>query len=189
MLSHFVYVLGILYSFPRITHLRSPKDERGNTAMPCHANNKKRNSICFLTSTVQFWDFHEEPCIVLIRVPSVEPQGRTRQHCNRQIMKTMPKGSVRQFFLSLFPYTFWVAKTNSVSYFPKPWNCMRWKTIFHAPPPATHVSALTNAPQGRTRQHCNDTAMKLCKKQSTSFFGYRFQTHSGSRNRYCFIFP
>ena len=101
MLSHLVYVLGILYSCPRITHLRSPKDERGNTAMPCHANNKKRNSICVLTSTVQFWDFHEEPCIVLIRVPSVEPQGRTRQHCNRQIMKTMPKGSVRQFLSAI----------------------------------------------------------------------------------------
>ena len=101
MLSHLVYVLGILYSCPRITHLRSPKDERGNTAMPCHANNKKRNSICFFTSTVQFWDFHEEPCIVLIRVPSVEPQRRTRQHCNRQIMKQCQKAQSGSFFSAI----------------------------------------------------------------------------------------
>ena len=51
MLSHIVYVLGILYSCPRITHLRSPKDERGNfaMAMPCK---QQKNEIQYMFSYI-----------------------------------------------------------------------------------------------------------------------------------------
>jgi len=51
MLSHIVYVLGILYSCPRVTHLRSPKDERGNIAMamPCK---QQKNEIQYMCSYI-----------------------------------------------------------------------------------------------------------------------------------------
>jgi hypothetical protein len=99
------------------------------------------------------------------------------------------------FFLLLFPITLWVTNTYIVLNFHKPWECNHEKTetqhfpLRHGslyPNAAANMFAPTQGATEAIAAALQRPYYKNNKNNQQGFFGYCFQTHSGSRKRTLF---
>ena len=104
------------------------------------------------------------------------------------LWKRCKNKTVRQFFLLWFPNTFWVTKADIISYFPKPCNCMRWKTNLYESPMFPCFCTHSKGSKDERGNLAMTILWKPCQKTVSRFSSAIVSKQiMGHENRYCFI--